>query len=145
MIEKLTFDAGIKELEINENGVLTFNPSDFNVYKRFMALAQELPGLEKEYESKKEATEADSVLSQADEIDQLVKAKLAAVFGPQNDFDKLLGGVNVMAMGNNGQRIITNFLNALLPYMEAGIKRHMKDSASEAVAKAKTARAKRGK
>ena len=50
-----------------------------------------------------------------------------------------------MAMGNNGQRIITNFLNALLPYMEAGIKRHMKDSASDAVAKAKTARAKRGK
>lgn len=142
MPEKLIFDTGVKELEVNGNGVLTFNPSDFNVYKRFMALAKELPGLEKKCEG---AAEVDGVLSQTDEIDRIVKAKLADVFGPQNDFDKLLGGINVMAMGSNGQRIIANFLNALLPYMEAGIKQHMKDSAADAVAQAKNARAKRGK
>ena len=31
MAEKLSFDTGIREYEINDNGILRFNPSDPNV------------------------------------------------------------------------------------------------------------------
>ena len=31
-MEKLSFDTGIREYDVNGNGVLRFNPSDPNVY-----------------------------------------------------------------------------------------------------------------
>lgn len=130
--EKLFIDDGLVRLDINGNGVLKFNPSDFNVYERFYALTKELPEIEKKYaaevESMPDETEAMALagreLARAREIDKEVKDKLSAAFGSGNDFDKLLGGVNIMAFGSNGERIITNLLNALLPYVENGIKKH---------------------
>lgn len=154
MVEKLIFDDGIKRIDINGNGLLCFNPSDFNVYQRFCALIKELPGLEAQYKAEVEqttegATEENMVelagkeLDRAKEIDATIKRKLSGVFGGDNDFDQLLGGVNLMAFGGNGERIITNLLNALAPYLEAGIKKHMKDTAADAVAEAKQNRAQR--
>lgn len=155
MAQKLSVDVGILELEINDNGVLRFNASDFNVYQRFLALVKELPEMEKEYEAAaqngggeadKEGREmemAGEALDKVREVDRRVKSRLSDVFGPENDFDRLLGGVNVMAFGRNGERVISNLLNALQPYMEAGIKQHMNEAAAEAVAQAKQNRAKR--
>ena len=40
--------------------------------------------------------------------------------------------MNVMAVGNNGERIITNLLNALAPYIEEGAERHRQDAVREA-------------
>lgn len=133
--QKLIFDDGLVRLDINGNGTLKFNPSDFNVYERFYALSAELPEIEKKYAAEVEAipegAEAEQEkelvgreLARAKAIDAEVKAKLSAAFGEGNDFDQLLGGVNVMAFGSNGERIITNLLNALLPYIEDGIKKH---------------------
>lgn len=133
--QKLIFDDGLVRLDINGNGTLKFNPSDFNVYERFYALSEELPEIEKKYAAEVEAipegTEEEQEkalvgreLVRAKAIDAEVKAKLSAAFGEGNDFDQLLGGVNVMAFGSNGERIITNLLNALLPYIEDGIKKH---------------------
>ena len=34
--QKLSIDTGVQEFEINGSGVLRFNPSDPNVYNRFM-------------------------------------------------------------------------------------------------------------
>ena len=122
----LQFDDGLLRLDINGNGILTFNPSDFNVYQRFFGLLKELPELEKRYAAEVEqpGSEDDSFalagreLDRARELDREIKDKLGAAFGPGNDFDALLGGVNLMAVGNNGQRVITNLLNALAPYIE---------------------------
>lgn len=133
--EKLLYDDGLVRLDINGNGILAFNPSDFNVYERFYALTKELPELEKKYaaevETLPEGTDSQQAielagreLGRAKEIDAEVKAKLSAAFGSGNDFDKLLGGVNVMSFGSNGERIITNLLNALVPYIEEGLKKH---------------------
>lgn len=133
--QKLIIDDGLVRLDINGNGVLKFNPSDFNVYERFYALTKELPEIEKKYAAEVETlpkgTETEQAMAlagreliRAKEIDAEVKAKLSAVFGTGNDFDQLLGGVNIMAFGSNGERIITNLLNALLPYVENGIKQH---------------------
>lgn len=141
--KSLQFDDGLLRLDINGNGLLTFNPSDFNVYQRFFQLLQALPELEQQYaaqveDSAGEAGEEQSLqlagreLDRAKALDREVKERLGTVFGPGNDFDALLGGVNVMAVGHNGERVITNLLNALAPYIEEGAERHMRDTAQAA-------------
>lgn len=153
-MNKLTFDDGRVRLDINGNGILVFNPSDFNVYERFYALLKELPQLEKQYASEVETTDestqggetvsielAGRELIRAKEIDSLIKSKLSYVFGAENDFDKLLGGVNIMAFGGNGERVITNFLNAMLPYIESGIAKHTGSEIAQARANREQRRA----
>lgn len=151
---KLTFDDGRVRLDINGNGMLVFNPSDFNVYERFYALIDELPQLEKQYAAEVEIPDEDTKdeqsvavalagreLIRAKEIDALIKSKLSHVFGSENDFDKLLGGVNIMAFGSNGERIITNFLNAIIPYIESGLSKHTGDEVAAAHANREQRRA----
>ena len=152
MAEKLMLDDGILELDINGRGLLRFNPSDFNLYQRFCALVRSLPKMEERYrqqvEIPTETTDkielAGVVLDNAMAIDKEIKESLAKIFGNGNDFDKLLDGVNLMAFGKNGERIITNLLSILMPYFEEGANRHMKDAARQAVDEAKIERAKRG-
>lgn len=137
--QTLQFDDGLLRLEINGSGLLTFNPTDFNVYQRFFQLLQELPQLEQRYIQQVEipAARGDEMalagreLDRALALDREIKDRLGQVFGPGNDFDRLLGGVNVMALGGNGERVITNLLNALSPYIQEGAQRHM-DSAAQA-------------
>ena len=154
MAKKLVLDDGIVELDINSRGLLRFNPSDFNVYQRFCALVRELPAIEAQYkadvEQIPEDTQEDEMivlagkeLDRAKEIDSLIKGKLANVFGPENDFDMLLNGVNLMACGCNGERVVVNLLNLLTPYLEEGAKKHTRDSAAQAVAEAQQNRARR--
>lgn len=136
---KLNIDDGVIRLNINDNGVLCFNPGDFNLYNRFLELVQELPEIEKRYLNAHEAQEADAdeistarrELGSAREIDSEVKKRLGDVFGGA-DFDKLLGGVNCMACGSNGEMVITNLLNALKPYLENGVKQHAERVAEKA-------------
>lgn len=153
-MEKLLFDDGILRLDVNGNGLLCFNPSDFNLYQRFCEFSRRLPEYEKAYKKEYEdalldgkvETEfeaAERELNRAKEIDARIKKELSDVFGAQNDFDKLLGGVNLMSFGKNGQRVITNLLDALAPYIEKGVKSYMKNEAGDAVSAAKKARAKR--
>lgn len=152
MSEKMVFDDGIREYEINDNGVLRFNPSDPNVYDRFCSVLDELQTIEKEYEQKYNAiatngddlAQSSAVLALMHEYDVRIKERLSYVYGTQNDFDKLLGGVNLMAIGRNGERIVTNLLNALLPIMESGIRQQARDEAAAAVQQAKLNRAQRG-
>jgi hypothetical protein len=65
-------------------------------------------------------------------IDAEVKALLSTTFGNNNDFDKLLGGMNVMARGFNGERVITNLLNGILPYIEEGVAKHTQSEVAAA-------------
>lgn len=157
MSEKLVFDDGLVRLNVNDNGILCFAPGDFNLYQRFCSFLKELPEIEAQYKSGVEdvgavpenASEAEQleaagkVLDKAREIDLTIKKRLGAVFGGTNDFDQLLGGVNLMSWAGNGERVITNFLNAITPYLDNGVKRYMKDAAAGAVEKAKQNRAKR--
>lgn len=150
MAEKLTVDNGLLELYINGNGILRFNASDPNVYKRFYELAEELPKMEERYKLEveeqaqgQEEASAEVVVGKMYEIDAELKRRLNQVFGPENDFDRLLGGVNLMAFGRNGERVVTNLFDALEPYVKSGSEMHMKSKAAEAVAEAKQNRAQR--
>ena len=44
----LSIDTGVQEFEINGSGVLRFNPSDPNVYNRFMEMLDKVQAVENE-------------------------------------------------------------------------------------------------
>ena len=48
-MKEIKFDTGIKTYQINESGVLRFNPSDPNLYKRFKDLRVEIEQIQKDY------------------------------------------------------------------------------------------------
>ena len=127
-MEQLIFDSGIKEYQINGKGVLRFNPSDPNVYARFMDSMEKIRKVEQDMVAKANALNRESsiageeVLAIMRETDQKMKAILNGIFGHENDFDKILENVNLMAVASNGERVVTNLIAALQPIMEAGAK-----------------------
>lgn len=131
-MEKITFDTGIKTYQINDSGVLKFNPSDPNLYKRFKDLRVEIEQIQKDYNERSKTTEEDAIDLLA-EYDARVKKSLSHVFGEENDFDSILGGANVMAVASNGELVITNFLDAMLPIVEDGVKTYAKMEAQKAI------------
>lgn len=120
-MEKIQFDSGIKSYRINGNGVLRFHPGDPNLYTRFLEAVEKFKALEQELVEK--ATQEGQLLQCMADADQKMKVLLAWIFGPENDFDKILGGVNLLAVADNGERIITNLLQALEPVLLEGAKR----------------------
>ena len=59
------------------------------------------------------------------------------MFGEENDFDSILSGANVMAVASNGELVITNFLDAMRPIVEDGVKTYAKMEAQKAVQEAR--------
>lgn len=154
---KLNIDTGVEEFEINGGeaaggGVLRFNPSDPNVYNRFFEARDRLIEMDQEIGERQQALrdetasdedKAAAFLKVLREYDVKIKSLLSEVFGPENDFDRILGGVNLAAAATNGERVVTNLLAALTPIIEAGAKRGIEDKASSAVAKAAANRVQR--
>ena len=114
-MEKLTFDTGVKSYKVGA-GVLKFNPTDPNIYARFLEILDSLSSLE---EDLSKVSGADAVTALAD-ADKTIKEKLSYVFGGDNDLQAIFRGVSLLAVGANGQRLITNFLAALEPILSAG-------------------------
>ena len=82
---------------------------------------------------------------------QTIKDKLGATplvvelpIGAENDFDAVLGGVNLAGVATNGKRVVQNLLEALTPILQQGAQRHLDARADAAVAEADAARAARG-
>lgn len=153
-MEKIVFDSGIKEYQINDNGVLRFNPSDPNVYARFFDATEQITRIEQDLIAKgeklqngqtgDEAAAGEAKIRLLQEADKQVKELLEQVFCPGNDFDEMLGGINLLAVATNGERVVTNFLQALMPVIEREAKKCAGQKVKDAVNKAKTARAQRG-
>lgn len=120
-MEKLIFDGGLREYELGR-GVLRFNPLDPNVYERFAEATKKLVDLEADMVKDAQAAENNGLtaLRKLREADKKAKDILNYVFGGDNDFDYMLSGVNVMAVASNGERVITNLLEALTPILEKG-------------------------
>ena len=142
-MEKISFDSGVKSYKINGTGVLRFNPGDPNVYARFLEAADKLQNVENALvEEAKKLSEADGagVVQLLNRADKEMKQVLSWVFGKDNDFDKILGGVNLLAVADNGQRVVTNLLEALQPILVAGAERCAAEKTEAAVQKAKARR-----
>lgn len=150
-MQRLAFDSGVKAFQLGDAGVLRFNPSDPNVYARFVAATEKILSVEDELVEKAKRLElADDnttngveVLKLLEEADVKVKQLLNDVFGGGNDFNKILGGVNLMAVAGNGERVITNLIAALEPVMVEGAESMTKQKVDAAVAKANQNRAQR--
>lgn len=144
-MEKIQFDSGVKQYRINGNGVLQFNPSDPNVYARFLEAAEKIRALEQQLQDKAKAAQTEDTGTQVvklmAEADKQMKDILNWVFGEGNDMDTILGGVNLLAVAANGQRVVTNLFEALQPVLVAGAQSCAKEQTEAAVAKAKARRA----
>ena len=142
-MEKISFDSGIKSFKINGNGVLRFNPSDPNVYARFLEAGDKMQEVEKTLaEEAKQISSSDggAVVQLLNRADKNIKHILCWIFGQENDFDKILGGVNLLAVAENGERVVTNLLNALEPVLVAGAERCAQEKVETAVKKAQARR-----
>ncbi|MBO5179273.1 MAG: hypothetical protein J6B87_02880 [Clostridia bacterium] len=116
-MNNLSFDNGVRELVINgdENRIIRFNPCDYELLKRADGIYNRLDEKFKEIEEK----ELDTVekLSQKDkvvreEIDYLLDSKVS---------DIVFGRTNCLSI-SNGEYIFSNFLAALMKYIENSMK-----------------------
>lgn len=144
-MERLNIDIGVKSYQFVEGGApLVFNPSDPNVYARYMEAMDSIKAVETEMSAKAVAVKVkdDTVEAQAEagseslrimaETDRRIKKILNGIFGGTNNFDDILCGVNLMAVTANGDRVINNLLAALSPIMEAGAKACVETEIKEA-------------
>ena len=142
-MQNLTIDTGMKEYLINNRAVLRFNPSDPNLYHRFFAAAPKLDALDAELTEQLKALPAEPDDARAErgltlltDYDHRIKALLTEIFGGENDFDKVLEGVNLAGTGANGKRVVQNLL-------QDGAAQHLQTTAANARAEADAARAAR--
>lgn len=152
-MQQLTIDTGLREYAVNGGpeqggGILRFNPSDPNLYSRFLAVQSELADLERSLSADagrlpqiEPGKAAVQLLAQAD---RRAKALLAEVFGAGNDFDAMLGGTSLLAVAANGERVITNLFAVITPILEQGARQCADSRAAAAVRQAEAARAERG-
>lgn len=131
-MEKLRFDSGMREFSVNGGKRLRFNPTDPNVVARFLQLGQKLSALAHELAQEKEG-DGVALLCAAD---AKIKALLSWTFGQQNDFEEIFAGLNLLAVAENGERVITNFLEALRPILTEGAEQCMRAQTEQAVQKA---------
>ena len=122
-MEKIQFDSGVRSYRINGGSILRFNPGDPNLYSRFLEAVGKLQEAEKELTRQAETAQAQDVVKLMTQADEKMKNILGWVFGESNDFHKLLGGVNLLAVADNGERVVTNLFAALEPVLVEGAKR----------------------
>lgn len=121
-MEKIQFDVGQRSYRINGGGILRFNPSDPNLYRRFMEAVEKLQAVETELTQQAEAAQDQEILKLMGDADEKMKSILNWVFGGSNDFHKLLEGINLLAVAENGERVVTNLFTALEPVLMEGAK-----------------------
>ncbi|UOX65494.1 hypothetical protein [Anaerotruncus colihominis] len=143
-MRELNFDSGIVEYRVNGKATLSFNRSDPNLYNRMQELNGKLAAIDSDLKKEKDAAEDGLALVKLfSAYDKRIKAELSFVFGEQNDFDAIFEGQNVLSIAGNGKFLITNFIEALQPIIESGVKEYAKLEAANAVAQAKRERANR--
>ena len=136
-MEKIKFDSGVKEYKLGE-GVLRFNPGDPNVYARFAEAVEQMKDLEKLFLQPQENKGLFELLTEAD---KKIKELLSWVFGSQNDFDSILGGVNVLAVTSKGKRVIMELFEVLQPVLLEGAQKCAGQITAQAVKRAESRRA----
>ncbi len=143
-MEKIQFDNGIRQFRLGSGGVLRFNPGDPNVYARFLEGIEKIGKMEQQLLlGAKDGDGQDSgarLVKLLQDADKSMKGILSWIFGQDNDFDKILEGVNLLAVGNNGKRVVSNLFDALQPILLAGAESCAQEKAQAAVKKARARR-----
>lgn len=134
-MEIVNLGFGLKSYQLVEGGEpLTFAEGDPNLYARFINAVDEIKMVEAKQSAKAKAipeigeSEEDKLeyskktMNLLMETDQKVKEILNQVFAG-NDFDKVMRGMNLMTVNENGDRAIELIIGFLTPKLEAGAKR----------------------
>lgn len=103
----MEMDLGMQAFEL-PGGVLRFNPADPALFGRLEQLEDKLRAV---------------VTRDPWEFDRQAKDILNWVLGGSNDVDKALGGVSLLALGQNGRTVMQNLLEALAPILQEGAER----------------------
>lgn len=136
-MDRLNVDLGIEEFALG-NGVLRFNPADPNLYARFLELEPQLQQLQQELTRRsEEATDVAQVLQLLAHTDRQFKDLLTGVFGGNNDFSRLLEGVNLLSAASDGHSVGENLLGALAPVLTQGAERFVQMQTQAALEKAR--------
>ena len=139
-MNQIHVDLGVEEYALG-NGVLRFNPADPNLYARFLELEPQLQRLQEELnKTSSEAKDAYGVLKVLEKADGQFKKLLTQVFGGENDFSRLLQGINLLAVAANGSTVAENLLGALEPVLTQGAERFVQMQTQTAVEKARLRR-----
>lgn len=139
-MNQLKVDLGVEEFSLG-SGVLRFNPCDPNLYTRFLELADSLEALQKDLQKGvASAPDGTEVLRQLSQADRRFKCLLTQVFGPENDFSRLLQGVNLLALTEEGTTVAENLMAALEPVLTQGAERFVAAQTGAAVEKARQRR-----
>lgn len=123
-MKKLVLDTGVQEFKIQGGGVLRFHPGDPNLYARFLQAEEKLSAMEQELSRQaKDICDAQGMLALLGQADKQLKALLTEIFGEENDFDKALGGVNLLSVAGNGKTLAANLMGALEKILTQGAQR----------------------
>ena len=123
--EQMIFDLGIniqtiqKQFEIKPSSDCT---KISNLYSRFAEAVEKLQAVETELTQQAETAGEQEILKLMGEADEKMKSILNWIFGGSNDFHKLLDGINLLAVAENGERVVTNLFHALEPVLIEGAK-----------------------
>ena len=121
-MENLMIDLGAVEYRIPGGGSVRFNPTDPNVYSRFLGLEEELAVLQKNIQQEaKLCSSGSQVLQMLESADKALKASLNRVF-PGNNFHEALGCVNLLAQAGD-KTVAESLLSALEQVLSDGAKR----------------------
>ena len=139
-MNQLNVDFGLVEYALG-NGVLRFNPADPGLYARFFTLSHQLEQMQNRLQQGAEqTTDPAAVLQLLEETDRQFKELLTRVFGPGNDFFRLLEGVNLLAVAGNGLCVAENLLEALEPILLQGAEQFVQAQTNAAREKARLRR-----
>lgn len=138
-MKKLILDTGVQEFKIQGGGVLRFHPGDPNLYARFLQAEEKLSAMEQELTRQaKDIRDSKGVVSLLGQADKQLKALLTEIFGGENDFDKALGGVNLLSVAGNGKTVAANLMEALEKILSEGAQRFADARVAEIKAARKT-------
>ena len=123
-MEKLKVELGVRVFQIPGGGTLRFNPADPNVYSRFYEAEEKLSALEGALSQGGDGIQAMAM------ADRELKSVFNWLLGGDNDVDKALGGVSLLAVCGNGHTVAANLVSALKEILEAGAKQLVNSKAA---------------
>ncbi|MBQ3045132.1 MAG: hypothetical protein IJD49_04185 [Clostridia bacterium] len=151
-MEKLRISTGLKRYEVNDRGIIfSFNPTDANLYARFLRTKEKIEAIGDELEKKKaeldleNRSDSEEAAFFLEAADKKCKQALKECFAVENDFDAMFDYVNCYSVTDTGNCVIVNFLKAITPIIERDVANYTKSKAQRAASKVKQNKKKRSR
>ena len=127
-MEKLNFNLGYKEYTINgdENAVIRISTTDFGLIDRLNKMRNKAGDIVAELEKIKQSEDEEIILSAITTSGEKMRTLIDEVFG-EGTSDNVFGSINCLSFAG-GQPVALNFLDAIMPVIQADIEKEQKAS-----------------